>query len=436
MDFGVWLGTGNRGRVCDRRGPQSPRCRQPEPSCRAPRHQHHSRVANSRAIAAAGLGHIEAAASSPREVVRDAAGKPTGLLHEMAGATVDAAAPPWTDDQLQQSARHGVALLNSLGVTGFNLAVASRATVAAFHRLDASGALTTRIAAYIDHRSPLTAERDGIGVAFVAERRAFSTSRIHIDFAKFFVDGVPSQRTASMMQDYRDGSTGAQSLFGIVELADLIAPLDRQGMSVKVHAIGDRAIHEVLDAIALVRGRYGAGPPHQIAHLNFILPDDVARMAGLNVVADLCPPLWFPSAISRRLADLLGQEYVDRSFPIRDMLRAGVLAAAGTDWPAVSPSPSPWPWLATLITRKHPSGEVAGVHSPEQRLSLEEALPLFTINPARAMRIDGEAGSLTPGKSADIIILDRDLTAIAAEDIVSTQVVATFFEGRGVYGKI
>ena len=67
---------------------------------------------------------------------------------------------------------------------------------------------------------------------------------------------------------------------------------------------------------------------------------------------------------------------------------------------------------------------------------LEEALPLFTINPARAMRIDGETGSLTPGKSADIIVLDRDLTAIAPEEIVSTQVAATFFEGRCVYGTV
>jgi predicted amidohydrolase YtcJ len=89
-----------------------------------------------------------------------------------------------------------------------------------------------------------------------------------------------------------------------------------------------------------------------------------------------------------------------------------------------------------LITRKHPSGEVPGVHRPDQRLSLEEALPLFTINPARAMRIEGETGSLTPGKSADMIVLDRDLTAIPPEDIVSTQVVATVFEGRCVYGKV
>jgi predicted amidohydrolase YtcJ len=394
---------------------------------------YHSRIANSRAIAAAGLNAIEAV-SRPGEIARDASGKPTGLFHETAGATIDAAAPAWSALQLQQSARHGVKLLNSLGVTGFNLAVASRATVSAFRHLDDDGELTARMAAYIDHHSPLTAQRDGIGAEFIAERHAFATPHIRVDFAKFFMDGVPSQRTGSFMRDYRNGTPGAQSLYTVDELAGLIGPLDRQGMSVKVHAIGDRAIHDVLDAIAAVRQRNSAGPAHQIAHLNFILDADIARMRELNVVADLCPPLWFPSPVQTRLADLLGQDYVDRSFPIRDLLRQGVLAAAGTDWPAMSPTPSPWPGLATLITRKHPTGDVPGVHRPEQRLSLEEALPLFTINPAKAMRMDSEAGSLAPGKSADLIVLDRDLTAIPPEEIVATRVAATYFEGRCVYG--
>jgi predicted amidohydrolase YtcJ len=397
---------------------------------------YHSRVANSRAIEATGLHAIEAAASFPPEIVRDSAGQPTGLFHETAGAAIDAAAPPWSPEQLAQSARHGVRLLNSLGVTGFNLAVASRATITAFRQLDLAGELTARMAAYIDHRSPLTAQRDGIGPAFIAERAALATKRIDVNFAKFFMDGVPSQRTASVMRAYRDGTAGAQSLYTVDELADLIAPLDKQGMSVKVHAIGDRAIREVLDAIERVRQRNGPGPAHQIAHLNFILDDDIDRMARLNVIADLCPPLWFPSPIHRRLAEVLGQDYVDRSFPIRVLLARGILAAAGTDWPAMSPSPSPWPGLATLITRKHPTGDTPGVHRPDQRLSLDEALPLFTINPAKAMRIDAETGSLTPGKSADVIVLDRDLTAIAPEDIVNTRVVATVFEGRCVHGRL
>jgi predicted amidohydrolase YtcJ len=248
------------------------------------------------------------------------------------------------------------------------------------------------------------------------------------------MDGVPSQRTASVMRAYRDGTPGEHSLYTVDELAGLIGPLDKQGMGIKVHAIGDRAIREVLDAIELVRQRNGPGPAHQIAHLNFILEDDLERLVKLNVAADLCPPLWFPSPVHQRLIALLGQDYVDRSFPIRDMLKLGILMAAGTDWPAMSPSPSPWPGLATLITRKHPTGDTPGVHRPDQRLSLAEALPLFTINPARAMRIDGETGSLTPGKSADLIILDRDLTEIAPENIVDTRVTATFFEGRRVYG--
>lgn len=395
---------------------------------------YHSRIANSRAITATLLARIESAASFPNEIVRDASGKPTGLFHEMAGAAIDAAMPAWTDQKLQDSARYGVKLLNRLGVTGFNLAVASRATVSAFRRLDDAGELTARMAAYIDHRSPLTAERDGIGAIFIADRYNLATSRIDVDFAKFFMDGVPSQRTASFMRDYRNGNSGAQSLYTVEELADRIGSLDKQGMSVKVHAIGDRAINEVLDAIARVRANNGPGPSHQIAHLNFIHEDDIARMVTLNVVGDLCPPLWFPSFVHRRLAELVGQDYVDRSFPIRDMLRAGVLLAAGTDWPAMSPSPSPWPGLATLVTRKHPTGEMPGVHRPEQRLSLEEALPLFTINPAKAMRIDSEAGSLAPGKSADIIILDRDLTTIRPEEIVATHVVATYFEGQCVHG--
>jgi predicted amidohydrolase YtcJ len=397
---------------------------------------YHSRVANSLAIAAAGLPCIEAAAGHSGEIARDAAGQCTGLFHEMAGATIDAAAPPWSAEQQRRAASHGIALLNSLGVTGFNLAVASRATVSAFRDLDEAGELTARLAAYIDHRSPLTAERDGIGPAFVAERKAFETSRIYLDFAKFFMDGVPSQRTASMMRDYRDGSPGSQSLYTVEGLAGLIGPLDEQGISVKVHAIGDRAIREVLDAIALVRSRNGAGPAHQIAHLNFIHEEDLLRMVSLNVIADLCPPLWFPSPIHRRLAEVIGQDYVERSFPIRDMLQLGILAAAGTDWPALSPSPSPWTGLSTLITRKHPLGEVPGVHRPDQRLSLEEALPLFTINPAKAMRVDGKAGSLASGKSADLIILDRDLTTIPPGEIVATKVSATFFEGRCVFGSV
>jgi predicted amidohydrolase YtcJ len=394
---------------------------------------YHSRIANSKAMAAADKTAVEREARKGEIACDPSTGQWTGLFHEAAGAAMDAAAPAWTDDQLLASARHSLEIMNSLGLTGFNLAVASRRTMTAYRQLDDAGEMTARMAGYIDHRSPLTAKRDGIGAEFVAARGELRTRRVGVDFAKFFMDGVPSQRTSSMLRDYLDGTSGAQSHYSVDELADLIAPLDREGMRVKVHAIGDRAIRDVLDAIEKVRRRNGKGPMHQIAHVNFIPPEDIPRMSALGVVADLCPPLWYPSAITKRLAEVLGADYVALSHPIRALIEAGTLAAAGTDWPAIAPSPSPWPGMATLITRRHPTGDFPGEHRPEQKLDLDTALPMFTINPAIAMGIDNEAGSLTSGKYADLIVLDRNLKAIPPEEIVHTQVVATYFEGRRVY---
>lgn len=396
---------------------------------------YHSRIANSAAIASAGPETV--AASRPGEVVLDPdTGRPTGLFHEAAAAILDEAAPPWHDEQLSAAARHSVRMLNRCGVTGFNLAVASRRTISAFADLERSGDLSVRMAAYIDHGSPLTCPRDGIGAELIETRADLRSERIRVDFAKFFMDGVPSLGTASVLTPYRDGSRGERSHYTVDELANLIAPLDGQGISVKVHAVGDRAIREVLDAIAVVRDRNGAGPLHQIAHATLIRPSDIPRLPALNVLADLCPPMWFPSPTTLRLEETLGEKYVALSHPIRDIIASGTLAAAGTDWPCVVPTVSPWPGLASLITRKNPYEPTPGQHRPEQALTLEQTLPLFTINPAIAMGIEKETGSLEPGKSADFIILDRDLSNIAPERIADTEVLATFFEGTCVHGGI
>lgn len=397
---------------------------------------YHSRIANSRAIQAAERQDVEQRARSG-EICRDPeTGEWTGLFHEAAASAMDNAAPVWTDEQFLAAARHGVKLLNSFGVTGFNLAVASARSMTAYAELDKAGELSARMAGYIDFGSPLTLPRDGVGKELADVRKKFSSDRIFVDFAKFFMDGVPSQQTASMLTDYRDGTKGAQSHYSSSDLAERMMPLDAQGISVKIHAIGDRAIRDTLDAIEAVRKRNGEGPLHQIAHLNFISPQDIPRMAALGVVADLCPPLWFPSPVQQRLASLLGEEYVQRSHSTRTLIEAGTLAGLGTDWPAMSPTPSPWPGLATLVTRQHPAGEFPGIHRPDQRLDLDTALRLATINPASAMGISDVSGSLAPGKSADLIVLDRDLRTIDPVRIAETRLTATIFEGRCVFGEL
>ena len=104
----------------------------------------------------------------------------------------------------------------------------------------------------------------------------------------------------------------------------------------------------------------------------------------------------------------------------------------GSDWPSVVPSPSPWPGIEAMVTRRDPYGKAPGALAPEQAITLAEALEIFTRNGAAAVRMEGEAGSIEVGKFADMIVLDRNLFAIAAEQISDTQVLETLFEGRVV----
>ena len=114
------------------------------------------------------------------------------------------------------------------------------------------------------------------------------------------------------------------------------------------------------------------------------------------------------------------------------MLDAGVNMIYGSDWPSVVPSPSPWPGIEAMVTRQDPYGKAAATLGAEQAIGLADALRIFTLNGAQAMRMEQHSGSIEVGKFADMIVLDRDLFAIAPEQISDTQVVATVFEGRVV----
>ena len=279
--------------------------------------------------------------------------------------------------------------------------------------------------------------------AMLARRDELCGPHMNAPAAKIFLDGVPSLRTAAMLQPYAlrnasdapsDGGAMSRTLD---ELVDEMAGFDKLGLSVKVHAVGDRAVRTVLDAVEQVRRRNGAdGPQHHIAHGQFITEQDIPRLTALNVLADLCPPLWFPSAASNAHQRVAGAERYAKTWPIKSILAAGADAAAGSDWLTVFHDIDPWQALAGMLTRKDPSGIFAGVHNADEAISLEQALPLFTRNSARAMRIGDKTGQLAPGLSADAIVLDRDLFTIKPDEIAATKVEATLFEGRVVHGAL
>lgn len=397
---------------------------------------HHSIFANTAAMRAAGVGH-DTSNPDNGEIARDADGRATGLFVEAACALIEQAMPPDTPARQRTIARHAASIYNGFGVTGFVQAAASETTLRAFAHLDQVGELNAWIATCIATNSLLTPEHEGIGLPVIARRASHRSPHVAVDFVKFFMDGVPGMRTAAFSEPYlksEDGNVAhPRSFHSADELRDLILPLDAQGIHAKIHAVGDKAIRDSLDAIEAVRRINGyPGTQHSIAHLSYIADADIPRLAALNVAADFCPPLWFPNPILMTNAKALGEARGGHAWPIGDIVRSGALSMLGTDWPIV-PSPNPWPGLAGVITRRNPNGAFPGVFRAEQALSLDQALPLCTINVAQCMGFGHLTGSISQGKSADFIILSQDLFAIDPQAIADTAVVRTYFSGRLVH---
>ena len=172
---------------------------------------------------------------------------------------------------------------------------------------------------------------------------------------------------------------------------------------------------------------------HEISHAELIHPDDLPRFSELNVIAEFSPILWYPSPLVEVMTQIIGEERANRFWPARALLEAGAHVIYGSDWPSVVPDPNPWPGVEALVTRRDPYGNFPGALWIEQAVDLETALRIFTINGAAAGKQEGRTGTIETGKSADFIVLDRNLFEIPAEDISDTQVLLTVVSGREVY---
>jgi predicted amidohydrolase YtcJ len=399
----------------------------------------HGRFLNTVALRRAGI--TDATQNLRGHIVRDPhSARLTGLLVESACALVDQVMPRYGEQHHHAAASDAVRMCNAVGMTGFLEAAMSEAALRAYKRLDDEGGLTAWVGACIATETMIAPAHDGVGDEVIARRARYRSRRLRPDFVKFFMDGVPSMRTSAFLEPYADDPDFPGTLHGdchhaVDALAERLAALDADGLSIKIHAIGDRAIRSAIDAIEIVRRRNGRdGPRHHIAHLNFITEADIPRLRQLNVVADFCPPLWCPSGATGVMEAMLGKARVARSWPIRSVIEAGALATAGSDWPCISPTPVPWPGLQALITRKNPFGRADGTLGPDQAIDLATAIRLYTINPAQAMGLEAVTGSLMPGKSADMIVLSQNLFDVNVDEIGQTRVVTTYFAGQRVFG--
>ena len=398
----------------------------------------HNRWVNSKALELIGITN-QTPNPADGEIVRDSGtGEAVGLLVEKASTLAEKVVFRSIKDPAGRdiaSTRRAVEILNSYGVTAYQDANTTLPMLKALKALDKKGQLNAWCVASLPVFDTLTGT-EVYGEALIARREQYRTAHVRPDFIKLFMDGVPMTRTAAMLEPYKPDQRGnavvCRSFIPVPEVVRWITRAEELGLAVKIHCAGDAAVRDILDAIEIVRDFRGPGPAHHIAHASYIDQKDISRFKQLNVVADLCPAIWFPCAITVANNEVLPEERANRYWPNRDLHASGALLAAGSDWPVVG-LPDPWFGFEGMVTRRNPKGTYPGALWPEQALDVATVIEIYTRNPATAIGMGEITGSIEPGKSADLIVLDRNLFECDSEDLADTKVLATYFEGRKVH---
>jgi len=371
----------------------------------------------------------------PQGVIeRDADGEPTGTLRETAQDLVRAELPEVTEAQREAGALAALQMANSFGITSIVAASVDGPALATWRRLESDGRLTARVVTSI--------RRAGYGApasaALLDPASRGSGARVRADAAKIFLDGVLEGETAALLDPYLDPRGRGGGRIGILnvpweELRALVTDLDARGIQVHMHAIGDRAVRQGLDAVAAARAANGPRDNrHHICHLQLVHPDDYARFGELGVLANF-QALWaFPDAyITDINLPAVGEERVQRMYPIGSIAAAGGTIVGGSDW-SVS-SMNPLDAIEVAVTRQDPEGLVDGVLNPAQAVSLETMLAAYTRNAAYLMHQENDTGTLEPGKLGDLVVLDTNLFEVQPAAINASRVVATYLAGERVY---
>jgi predicted amidohydrolase YtcJ len=390
----------------------------------------HSVWANSRALAIAGVTRETPDPPNGR-IERDATGAPSGTLREFAGALVTRHVPKPTAAERSEGLRRALEMARRFGITSLIEADASPEILAAYVEAERAGRLTARVVASLG----VDVERGPEQVPDLVRRRdAIRAKRLRASAAKIFADGVIESETAALLSPYLDrpGWSGKPNL-DAAAFARLATALDAAGFQIHVHAIGDRAVRMALDAFEAARSANGPRDARPIvAHLELIDPADVPRFRRLGVLADF-QPLWaYADSYIRELTiPKLGPERSREIYPIGSIAKSGAALAAGSDW-SVS-SMNPLEAIQVAVTRRGPDEKAGPAFLPEERVDLPTILAAYTIGGAYAAFEEKETGSLEPGKVADLVVLDRNLFEIPAEEIHSVRVLLTMLEGEEIY---
>ena len=387
----------------------------------------HMALANSAALKAAGVSD-DAKDVSGGEIVRDARGRPTGLLKDNAMALVESKVPSPGKDMEDRALAAAMKYVAAQGVTSVhNMGTWEELDV--FARAAARHELRTRIYAAVP-LSTWSRLRDAVASRqFGGDGRG--TEWLRVGALKGFMDGSLGSHTAAFHQPFTDAPSD-RGLF-VNKPEDMyawVSGADKAGLHVMIHAIGDRANATVLDIFERVARENGVRDRRfRIEHAQHLAPADIQRFKPLGIIASMQP---YHAIDDGRWADkVIGPERSRTTYAFRSLLDAGTRLAFGSDW-YVAP-PTPLEGIYAAVTRRtlddrNPDGWV-----PEQKIAVEDALRAYTTGGAYASFDEREKGMIAPGMLADITVIDRDLRDIAPVDIRSAKVLRTIVGGETVY---
>ena len=396
---------------------------------------HHSLWVNSRALALAGITRTT---PDPEGgiIERDARGQPTGVLRESAMRLVEAALPEPSDAAKRKAVTLSTNQMLSYGITSFTEAWVTARNMPVFSELSREGVLKQRVRGCVAWRPD-----DAAAAKLIVERARFATPRYATDCVKMFLDGVPLEsRTAAMLQPYqgKDGGPGTDSDRGMLmipqpQLDAAVTAFDAQGLHIKFHAAGDGAVRAAINAVEQARRTNGwGGPMHDVGHNSFVDPVDIPRVRAVHMAWEFSPYVWFPSPIvDVDVRRAVGEERLARFIPIKDAIDTGAPVVAGSDW-SVVPSVNPWLAMETMVTRRAPGGGDVAIAEGE-RVTLEQALRMYTTSAAEVMGDRDQVGSLEVGMHADFVVTEQNPFRVPITDLHATKVISTYIDGEKVY---
>ncbi len=373
----------------------------------------------------------------------DAALNPNGFVVDAGETKLRKSLPSPSPETMLEAGRAAVHYMNALGITGWLDAAVSGVVGGAipasvddpgylpvYKDLAERGELTAHVVAYPVVQPDLGNQQ--IDVVEALRDRYKGIPNLTIPGLKVFADGVveiPSQ-TAALTKPYLNTGHYTTTLFTPAKMNALVTEAYRRGLTVHVHAIGDLAVKETLDAFeAAGKANPSNTLPFVLTHAQFVDPEDIPRFAKLHVIAAL-QLLW---AVADQSTNEQVKPYIDPEiyrwmYPARSLLDSGAVIAGASDWPVSTANPFAATFQAE--TRSGPQG----VLDASQRMPREAMLFAYTRNAAQVLNQLNEIGSIAPGKRADLALIDRDVSTVPAEELESAAVLFTMFDGKIVYG--